>query len=255
MMKRFIIGSAFIAVFVLTGCTEKKEELQSANVPAQQTTEKEAIVNDAEEGSIVDVAKMKDLFSGFMDADYRVVIVSEGNSQQQQRGDVIIEYDAPGKTHMNAKNGNDSMETIILEESMYTRTNDESWMKIPMSAMDGVSNEDMVFTQEDLDDITTEQSIRYEGKEECSVGICDVYSTKDENTKTTMYIDVKEKRPVQMIALMSDGQKMTMTYEYMDITVKAPTENVMEIPLPGASNGMSEEDLATMLKAFEGMEQ
>lgn len=254
-MKKYIIGSAFIAVFVLTGCTEKTEESQSANAPAQQAQQEAVVVNDAEEGSIVDAAKMQDLFSGFMDADYRVVVVSEGGTEEQQQlGDMTMEYDAPEKMHTTMKSAEGTAETIILPDAMFMRQNDEQWMKIPTTTADG-EEDDMAFTQEDLDELTMEQNIRYEGKEKCGTGMCDVYSVKDEDAKTTMYIDTKKKRPVQMIVLTKDGHKMTMTYEYTDITVTAPTDNVMEVPVPGVGAEMSEEDLANMMKAFEGMEQ
>ena len=254
-MKNYIIGSAFVAVFVLTGCTDKTEELQSSNAPAQQAVQEESAADNVEEGNIVPAEKLKDLFSGFMEADYRVVIVSEGGTEENQLGDMTMEYDAPEKMHTTMKSEEGTTETIILPDAMYMRQNDEQWVKIPTTPMNGEDDDNMAFTQDDLDELTMEQNIRYEGKEKCGTGMCDVYSIKDEDAKTTMYIDVKKKRPVKMIVLSKDGHKMTMTYEYTDITIKAPTENITEVPVPGAGGEMSEEDLAKMMEAFGGMEQ
>lgn len=255
-MKKFIIGGAFIAVFVLTGCTEKAQEQESVGTTTSeaQVQQQEVASDTGEEGSIVPAEKMKDLFSGFMDADYKVVIVSEGGTQENQMGDMTMEYDAPEKMHTTMQSEEGTTETIILPDAMYMRQNDEQWMKIPMTTMED-EGDNFSFTQEDLDELTMEQNLRYEGKEKCSTGMCDVYSVKDEDAKTTMYIDVNKKRPVKMIVLSKDGHKITMTYEYTSVTVKAPIENVMEVPVPGVGAEMSEEDLAKMMEAFEGMEQ
>lgn len=253
-MKKYIIGSALVAVFVLTGCTEKTQEKSGTDAPVAQVAQEEIAMGNSEEGSIVDATKMQALLSGFLETDYRVVIVSEGGAEEGQMGDMTMEYDAPDKTHAIMKSEAGTMETIILTDAMYMRQNDDQWMKLPVTEADA-EDDDMAFTQEDLDEFTMNQSIRYEGKEKCSTGTCEVYSVKDENAKTTMYIDAKKKRPVKMIVVTQDGQKMTMTYEYTDITVKAPTENIMEVPVPSASGEMSEEDLTKMMEAFEGMEQ
>lgn len=250
MKRHFILGSTLIAVLALTGCTKKTEEAQPSSMPDQAVQQETVESADVQEGTVVDTGKIKDLFAGFLDADYRAVIVMEGGTEQEM-GDMTMEYDAPEKIHMTVKSTEGTSESIILPEAMYTRQNDGVWMKILVNPADETEEDQMGFTQEDLDEFAMEQNIIYEGKESCSVGMCDVYSVKNDEGKTTMYIDAKKKRPVKMVILTPDGHKTTMTYEYTQITVTAPTENVKEMPLPGADGQMSEEDLAEMMKAFQ----
>jgi outer membrane lipoprotein-sorting protein len=174
--------------------------------------------------------------------DYRATMKFLGKEgSNMDLGNMTLEFDAPNKTRVTMDSPMGQMESIEVDGTLYTKI-DGKWMKFPENS---AMNENFdSFSTENVKEVLNSPTLKYIGKEDCSVGKCKVYQVyqniieSTEEEKAFIYIDPKKNLPVKIKVEMAT-ETMTMDYEYTDISIEVPEvgdEAEFKIPNPNGED-------------------